>query len=103
MRQAERLMRDLRAVTDDVDELVKAAAGTTDEAFLDARARIARSLNTAKETLRNAGRSAIDEADAIARSTDDYVRENPWQSIGIAGAIGFLLGALVLSRSRRYR
>jgi ElaB/YqjD/DUF883 family membrane-anchored ribosome-binding protein len=29
--------------------------------------------------------------------TDDYVRDNPWQAIGVAAAIGFLVG-LVVSR-----
>ena len=32
-----------------------------------------------------------------ARATDDYVHDNPWQAIGVAAAVGFLVG-LVISR-----
>jgi ElaB/YqjD/DUF883 family membrane-anchored ribosome-binding protein len=28
-------------------------------------------------------------------STERYVRENPWQSLGIAAGIGFFIGILV--------
>jgi ElaB/YqjD/DUF883 family membrane-anchored ribosome-binding protein len=40
---------------------------------------------------------ASERAKAAAKVTDDYVRDNPWQAIGIAAAIGFLAG-LALSR-----
>jgi ElaB/YqjD/DUF883 family membrane-anchored ribosome-binding protein len=40
---------------------------------------------------------ASESARAAARVTDDYVRDNPWQAIGIAAAVGFLAG-LALSR-----
>ena len=33
-----------------------------------------------------------------ARATDDYVHDNPWQAIGIAGVTGLLLGLLISRR-----
>ena len=35
---------------------------------------------------------AVDQAKAAARATDDYVHDNPWQAIGVAAAVGFLVG-----------
>ena len=32
------------------------------------------------------------------RATDDYVHENPWQSVGVAAGVAFLLGLLVSRR-----
>jgi ElaB/YqjD/DUF883 family membrane-anchored ribosome-binding protein len=39
----------------------------------------------------------MDQARDAARATDDYVHDNPWQAIGVAAAVGFLVG-LVISR-----
>jgi ElaB/YqjD/DUF883 family membrane-anchored ribosome-binding protein len=40
---------------------------------------------------------ALRRAREVADATDEYVRENPWQSVGIAAGVGLLLG-LLLSR-----
>ena len=34
----------------------------------------------------------MDRAKAAARATDEYVRDNPWQALGVAAAVGFLIG-----------
>jgi ElaB/YqjD/DUF883 family membrane-anchored ribosome-binding protein len=41
---------------------------------------------------------AVDQAKRAARATDDYVHDNPWQAIGIAAAVGMLLGLLMNRR-----
>ena len=38
---------------------------------------------------------ALRRAREIADATDEYVRENPWQSVGIAAGVGLLLGLLL--------
>lgn len=40
------------------------------------------------------------EAKDLAGRTDQYVKENPWKSVGMAAAAGFL-AALLSSRGRR--
>jgi ElaB/YqjD/DUF883 family membrane-anchored ribosome-binding protein len=30
--------------------------------------------------------------------TDDYVHENPWQVVGVAAAVGFLVGLMMNRR-----
>jgi ElaB/YqjD/DUF883 family membrane-anchored ribosome-binding protein len=33
-----------------------------------------------------------------AQQTDKYVRENPWQAVGIAAAVGLVAGLLIRRR-----
>jgi ElaB/YqjD/DUF883 family membrane-anchored ribosome-binding protein len=40
----------------------------------------------------------VDRARAAARYTDDYVHDNPWRSIGVAAAVGFLVGLMINRR-----
>jgi ElaB/YqjD/DUF883 family membrane-anchored ribosome-binding protein len=37
-----------------------------------------------------------------AESTDQYVHENPWKVVGIAGGLGFVLGLLMAPRSSHF-
>ena len=39
-----------------------------------------------------------DQAKAAARVTDDYVHDNPWQAIGVAAAVGFVVGLMMNRR-----
>jgi ElaB/YqjD/DUF883 family membrane-anchored ribosome-binding protein len=41
---------------------------------------------------------AVDRAKAAARVTDDFARDNPWQAMGAAAALGFLVGVLISRR-----
>lgn len=93
--KSDRLMRDLCAVAADMDELVKSTAGNGNEAIVEARARIEGSLRTARRNLENARPCAFQERVSVARSADAYVRENVWKAMGVAGGIGFLLGAIM--------
>jgi ElaB/YqjD/DUF883 family membrane-anchored ribosome-binding protein len=40
----------------------------------------------------------IVKAKAAVKATDQLVHENPWQSAGVAAAVGFLLGMLMHRR-----
>jgi len=37
----------------------------------------------------------VDKSRAAARATDEYVHENPWQSIGVAARVGAALGVVI--------
>ena len=59
------------------------------------RARAAESLRQARERLGALEDELFSRARDAARDTDRYVRDNPWQSIGIAAGVGLLLGLLL--------
>ncbi len=94
----EKLMEDLRIVVADAEELLKATANQTGERIAAARARAGESLQAAKTRLSNAQIAVMEKTKAVATSTDEYVHVNPWQAIGIAAAVGVLLG-VVISRN----
>jgi ElaB/YqjD/DUF883 family membrane-anchored ribosome-binding protein len=95
----EKLMEDLRQVVVDVEDLLKATAGQAGERLGEARHRAEQTLSAARERLSALEEDAAQRARAAAREADDYVRDHPWQSVGIAAGVGFLVGLLVSRRS----
>jgi len=93
----ERLIDEFTTVLSEAEEMLKKAASETGEKARDLRTQVESKLLHAKLRLQEMEGAAVDNAKAAARATDDYVHDNPWQAVGIAAAIGFLLG-LVVSR-----
>lgn len=94
----EKLMEDLRVVVADAEELLKATANQTGDRIAAARAKAGESLQVAKERLADAQASVVEKVRVAATTTDDYVHENPWQAVGVAAAVGLVLGALISRR-----
>lgn len=91
----DKLMQDLRTVVEDAEALLKATAGQAGEKIDQARARAEESLRRAKVRLQDAGMEVEARARAAAQAADDYVHDKPWQSIGVATAVAFLIGYLI--------
>jgi ElaB/YqjD/DUF883 family membrane-anchored ribosome-binding protein len=91
----DKLIEDLKVVASDVEELLKATASQTGEKIAAARARATESLRSAQMRLADAGDEMAERARAAAGATDEYVRENPWQAVGIAAGVAFLVGYLI--------
>lgn len=94
----EKLMEDLRRVVVDVEGLVKATAGQAGEKLGEARAKAEDTLRAARERLADLEEQARDKAVEAAGEADRLVRDNPWQAVGIAAGVAFLLGILVSRR-----
>ncbi len=90
----ERLLRDLKAVVQDGEELLKAGAQTLSESGAAARERLAAALEVARQTQKR-----LEEGAARgARATDRAVREYPYQALGMAFGAGMLIGILLNRR-----
>jgi ElaB/YqjD/DUF883 family membrane-anchored ribosome-binding protein len=96
------IMDDVRQVIGDVEELLRATAGQAGEKVTDkvneARSRAEHTLRSARLRLSSLEDGAVARARQAAGEADRYVRDNPWQSIGIAAGIAFLVGVLVSRR-----
>jgi ElaB/YqjD/DUF883 family membrane-anchored ribosome-binding protein len=92
-----RLIDDFSAVLSEAEDMLRRAAGETGDKARDLRSQVEAKLLTAKLRLQELQGQAMDQARDAARATDDYVHDNPWQAIGVAAAVGFLVG-LVVSR-----
>jgi ElaB/YqjD/DUF883 family membrane-anchored ribosome-binding protein len=93
-----KLMEDLRAVVADAEALMAATADEAGAGVREARARAAGSLEQARARLEDLEAEVKARAKEVAHDADGYVRQNPWQSIGVAAAVGFLVGLLVSRR-----
>ena len=94
----ERVIRDFKAVVTDTEELLKATANQTGDRIAAARARMEESLTATKKQLVELEEGMLVKAKAAAQATDQMVHENPWKSVGIAAAVGLLLGMLIHRR-----
>ena len=94
----EKLATDLRIVIADAEELLRATAGQMGEKAIVARERIQESLRVAQDKLARAEEVVIDRTKAAARATDEYVHDHPWGAVGIAAAVGLVIGMLISRR-----
>jgi ElaB/YqjD/DUF883 family membrane-anchored ribosome-binding protein len=97
--EAERLAdREVASVQDllsSAEELLRSTAHVSDEAVELARQNFRAYLDAARETLEQGRDRASDQFHRIARSTDQFVGDRPWQAVGIALAAGLVAGLLV--------
>ena len=94
----EKLVQDLKLVIADAEDLLRATASHAGETVTVAREKFENNLRRARlrvteleDTVRDTGRQA-------ARATDEFVRDNPWQAVGIAAAAGIVVGMLISRR-----
>ena len=93
----DKLVEDLKVVMRDAEALIKATSAQTGEKIQEVRARAEESLRQARTRLTAVEDEAMQRAREVADATEEYVKENPWQSVGIAAGVGLLVG-LLLSR-----
>ena len=91
----ERLTGDLKNLVADAEELLKATASQAGDKIGVARQKIEQSLIEGKKALADAEKTLVAKSKECADIADDYVRENPWSAVGIAGGIGLILGLLI--------
>jgi ElaB/YqjD/DUF883 family membrane-anchored ribosome-binding protein len=84
-------------LAEDARALMAATADVAGEKAAEARKRLAAALESAKEI---AGR-VRDKAVESTKAADEAVRENPYQTIGIAFGVGALIGYLLARRTSR--
>jgi ElaB/YqjD/DUF883 family membrane-anchored ribosome-binding protein len=89
--ETDKLVKDLRLVVQDAEDLIRATAGEVNEKTKQARARLSQTLEKAKE-------SAVvlqEKATEKAKVADEVIRQHPYESIGVAFGLGLLLGVIV--------
>jgi ElaB/YqjD/DUF883 family membrane-anchored ribosome-binding protein len=98
LQQRDKLVADFKLITNDVEELLRTTASDANGAMSEVQSRLRDRLHAAKSTLWSIEEQAVEKAKAVANTTDDYVRKNPWTSVGIGAGVGVLLGMLLARR-----
>ena len=91
----EQLIHDFKVVVADAEALLKATAGEGGEALAAARSRAGESIAAAKAKMGEAEAALVAKTKAAAKATDEYVHVHPWQAIGVAAALGIVIGVLI--------
>ena len=89
------LLADFIAVVTEADQLLKFVSDEGGEKANALRTKVERNLNAAKERLRSLEDAVMDKTRESARVTDEYVHENPWQTVGIAAGLSVVLGVAI--------
>jgi ElaB/YqjD/DUF883 family membrane-anchored ribosome-binding protein len=98
MNSKQGLAQSLRHMIDEADQLLKSAAATGDEKFNAVREQIVDQVRRMREQLDELEETAVYQARRAARATDTAVHEHPYSAMGIAAAVGLLIGFLAASR-----
>ncbi len=94
----ETLIDNVKTSLNDAEDLLREAASTTGDKAAELRERALATLKRTRETLYDVQDAVLERSRKAARATDDYVHDNPWQAIGIAGGVGVPIGLLISRR-----
>lgn len=89
---------EVRNLMADMQDLLSRVAHIADPEIARLRARVERGLSAAKQTLADGTDRVQRHAKEVVAAGDGYVREQPWQAVGIAAAAGLVVGFLVARR-----
>lgn len=87
-----------RNLVADVEDLVKKVANVDDEEIAEIRSKVQHTLERAKTSARAGVAAVRGRAEDVTEATDVYVRENPWAAIGLAAAVGIVIGFIAAGR-----
>jgi ElaB/YqjD/DUF883 family membrane-anchored ribosome-binding protein len=79
----------------DMEDLIKAATSLTGDDLARAKANLAARVAAARAFVEEMPGTISDRARNTVKVADDYVREQPWQTVGIGAAVGLLIGFLL--------
>jgi len=90
--------QEVRTLLADVQDLVGRVAHVADPEIARLRVRIESGLATTRKVLVDGTDQVQRQAKAAMATSDRYVHEQPWQSVGIAAGVGLLVGFLIARR-----
>lgn len=94
----DKFVRDVKTVVADADNLLKQGAGSTVEELAAVRTKLEARLVEARGRLDDARIAVTEKVRGAAVATDGFVREHPWQVLGVAAAAGVIIGFFLSRR-----
>jgi ElaB/YqjD/DUF883 family membrane-anchored ribosome-binding protein len=89
----------VNAFLDHVEDLTRALKDVDTPDVARVRAKVKMALAAAKSAVADSASQLKDQAQYVGKRTDTFVRDNPWQVIGIAALVGLAVGIFA---SRRF-
>jgi len=94
----DQLTADFERVMDDINALIGAAGAKVDSEVGAIRERLRERLDDTRRRLGDLQQEGIERARRAAHHTDEYVRDHPWHAVGVAAALGLVVGVLIARR-----
>lgn len=88
------LIEEFHTLIGDTERLLKHTQDTAGSQTQELRAKIDANLGRARQMLNEQEGNLREQSQAAIQCTEEYVHSHPWQSIGIAAGVGFLLGLI---------
>ena len=89
----------VKTFLDSVEDLTKALKDIDTPDIARVRAKVKIALMAAKSAVSDTAYQIRGQAQQVGKRTDGYVRDNPWQVIGIAAFVGLAVGIFASRRS----
>jgi ElaB/YqjD/DUF883 family membrane-anchored ribosome-binding protein len=83
-----------------VEDLIKASTSLTGDDLARAKANLSARVAAARAFVEEMPGAISDRTRNTVKVADGYARERPWQAIGIAAAVGLLIGVLLGRRGQ---
>jgi ElaB/YqjD/DUF883 family membrane-anchored ribosome-binding protein len=90
---------EIKSLIADVEDLMARIADLKDADVVRVRGKVQRAVDATKQSLADGADTIRHHAQNVASTADDYVRDSPWQAVGIAALVGAGVGILATRRS----
>ena len=90
---------EIKNLVADVEDLMARIGDLKDADVVRVRNKVQRAVDATKQSLADGADAIRQHAQSVASTADDYVRDSPWQAIGIAALVGAVVGILATRRS----
>ena len=88
----------INSFIENVEDLTHALRDVETPEIARVKAKVKIALAAAKSALADSAEQVRTQARQVSKTTDTYVRDNPWQVVGIAALIGIAVGILASRR-----
>ena len=86
--------RDVRNQLSEAEFMLGQVGRASGEKASDLLSQVEGRLRSAADAVQGLQQDAIDRARAAGRVADDFVTDNPWRMVGVAAALGLVVGVL---------
>lgn len=90
-----KMMDDFKTLINDAEELLRNTEQQAGEGFKLARTKFESTLESAKGELNHLEQVVVDTAKEAASTTEEYVKDHPWKSVGLGACVGVIFGLLI--------
>jgi ElaB/YqjD/DUF883 family membrane-anchored ribosome-binding protein len=90
---------EIKSLIADVEDLMARIADLKDADVVRVRGKVQRAVDATKQSLADGADAIRQQAQNAVSTADDYVRDSPWQAVGIAALVGAVVGILATRRS----